>query len=687
MSKPCLDSRQCSLQLVPSCGYAQADISHEPCLEQAASELDAQAQARQGQARLADTVLQLLVGDSGHVFPVHASMLQAFPPCHTLSSPPGGRKSTTDFGTPGACAAGHDSSAASWSASDALVRDTCCEEGGAGVGDEGAGAQRAARDDGEAQRMVSFRGVVQSSAWRYALPSSGWGACVKPYSASHAAAHGAPFPLHANAASKQVLLRSLARVTAYSHGVAAAAAAACAQLHVYIDAQCCWIPRGLVPGALVACRRVLLQGNDYKTPLKAAACTGASAPSAASMEGRADLNLACWALPETQISILRTAAADEVRAAGGSGAPDAASAASARQNPHAEVRIGDLDALAARDGVMMLVGSLTTIWKVSIEMVCPACQSVAPPTAEPAPCAISCEATRQGQVCKQALAGGAPGAAAGACMYGLVVKAEGRFEDGTGFCRAELEGAELVLGSLLRLSAAAVRQLLAAAFQSGRLAFQGGVQHEDAVRHAQACCALVHARPLPPWSARSLSDAALVLSTAVHDALASGKLAMLRIWCQQALAPRARGRECAASLPSKKVFLPQASAALTANRPQASLDPLASFPPRSSLGQSPPPSSAAVADLASHSCLFWWSACLDCALAVSRLPLTRAPTSHLSVSFVLVQRRTDVIDVRLALWCVMPQVRVTIKRLQQSDASSLAYRLVQKLTCADAIQA
>ena len=586
VSKPCVEAvpRQRAMQLVPSCGYALADLSHEPCLEQAERELNAQAQAGQGQARLADTVLQLLVGDSGHVFPVHASMLQAFPPCHTLSSPPGGHKSTTDFGTPGACAAGQDSRAARWSASDALVRDTRCEKGDAGVGDEVAEAQRVAHDDGEAQRMVSFRGVVLSSAWRYSLPSSGGAPCVKPYGASHAAAHGAPIPLHAYAASKQVLLLSLARVTWDSEGEAAAAAASCAQFHVYIDAQRCWIPRGLVPGALVACRRVLLQGNDYKTPLKAAAGMGASAPSAASTEGRdwrADRDLACWALPETQISILRTATADWVSAAGGAGAPYAA--ASLGQNCHAEVRIGDLDAVAARDGVMMLVGSLTSIWKVSIEMVCPACQSVAPPSAEPAPCAISCEATRQGQVCKEAPAGGPLGAAARACVYSLVVKAEGRFEDGTGFCRAELEGAELVLGSLLRLSPAAVRQLLAAAFQSGRLAFHGGVQHEDAVRHAQACCALVHARPLPPSSARSLSDAVFVLSTAVHDALASGKLAMLRIWCEQVLAPRARARECAASLPSKKVFLPQASAAFTANRPQAS-SPLASFPPSSSFG-------------------------------------------------------------------------------------------------------
>ena len=42
------------------------------------------------------------------------------------------------------------------------------------------------------------------------------------------------------------------------------------------------------------------------------------------------------------------------------------------------------------------------------------------------------------------------------------------------------------------------------------------------------------------------------------------------------------------------------------------------------------------------------------------------------------------IDVRLALSCVMQQVRVKINRLQQSDASRLAYRLVQRLTCADA---
>jgi len=559
-------------------------------------------------------MLSLRVEDGGHVFPVHERLLKGF-------APPPPSSTTLDHGEAARAAGGpaaydtkggacgeplsrDTSSAASACVAEARSGLVCYDASRADVawpvacGVSWQEGDRRVQDlaalDPNPNQVVSFRGRVESTGWRHALPAA-WpsrssqapltagqehvpppsgqqhvgggdaadGSAGAPSPGAHGAhgAHGSS--LHTLALRKEVLLVSF---VADGADTDASVGWPAGGVHVYIDAKSAWMARGLLPGALVLCRRVVVETDTSGTAQRAA---GAARPP------RPAPRLVCRAFHETYMTILQTAD-DEVRS---DREVQPASGRAAWPAPHAApVRVGDLDAVDARGGMLTLEGSLTSIWKVALEMVCPACLSVAPATAAPLPPAISCSTTRRGGQCKQARAGGE---AQGACTYSLMVKAEGRFEDGSGFCRVEMGGSEVVLDSLLRLSHAARRQLLAAAFQSGRLAFQGGVHHEEAVKHAQTC-ALLNARPLPASSAQNLCEAARVLSTAVHDALESGALTRARILCQQI---RTVG-DSRASI--KKVLLHPVT---TATRPTVSsvTAPPALAPQRSCPHPLPPP--------------------------------------------------------------------------------------------------
>ena len=372
-----------------------------------------------------------------------------------------------------------------------------------------------------------------------------------------------------DAARAHVSQKKVLVVTLEEHSLEQATGRAGKQVHVYMDGRQTWIPRGLLPGALVSCCRLLLcaqsgSGGAFDTVF----CAG----------------------PHTHVAILRTAPADCIPVAVSCAETPCSPGTKAKSNAqmpsrevmsvgHPEtgvireedmVRVCDLQSWVERPGWMTMQGCISSLWRVTIEMVCSVCEAVAPP--QPLAASAHSLPSRASARCRQARAGAcaAPGRASVAedappCCYALVVKAEGKFEDGSGTCRVELEGQELVLRSLLRVSKPGVQQLVAAALRFGRLTYQEGVDHDQCLKLAQAS-AILKGTTLSDWCPHGLSEATMLLYSAVQDALGAGLLTQLRVSCQHVpFAPAKVG-----SGGGKAVVMQGVSLGTTAHRPQVS---------------------------------------------------------------------------------------------------------------------
>jgi hypothetical protein len=391
-----------------------------------------------------------------------------------------------------------------------------------------------------------IEGLVLAVAWRYDMPplpppaanaSDGGLAGIVHGDCSHDAQAQSPAH-HAQAkapAHSHVLCVSQKRVLVVTlQGQSLEGAGK--RVHVYMDRSETWIPRGLLPGARVCWRHLILC-----TPLHSA--------------GAPDI---VWrAGPHTHVVILRTAmqfpASDSIAPT-----PSPCSAeAQCKEGTTSRVRMGtghaEAGVIPEEDMVrvchlqacveqarrltkqLTMQGSITSLWRVTIERVCSVCEGIG---AWKNACKYACKL---------------------ACKYALVVKAEGKFEDGSGTCRMELEGQELVLRGLLRMSKPAMQELVAAAQQFGRLTFQRGIHQDECLKHAQASAILATPSPilatpaqaspihvsetarLPSSKHEGLSKGTMLLYKAVEQALVGGMLTHLRVTAEQ-LPPLVGGR-------------------------------------------------------------------------------------------------------------------------------------------------
>jgi hypothetical protein len=384
-----------------------------------------------------------------------------------------------------------------------------------------------------------IEGLVLAVAWRYDMPppllptaanaSDGGLAGIADGDCSHDAQAQAPAH-HAQAkapAHPHVLCVSQKRVLVVTlQGQSLECAGK--RVHVYMNRSETWIPRGLLPGARVCLRHLILC-----TPLHSA-----GAP-----------DTVCRAGPHTHVVILRTAiqfpASDSIAptpspCSAEAQCKDGTTSRVRMGTGHAEagvmpeedmVRVCHLQACVERarrlTKQLTMQGSITSLWRVTIERVCSVCEGI--------------------------------GACKNACKYALLVKAEGKFEDGSGTCRMEFEGQELVLRGLLRMSKPAMQELVAAAQQFGRLTFQRGIHLDECLKHAQtsailATPSLILATPaqaspvhvsetarLPSSRQQGLSKGTMLLYNAVEQALVGGMLTHLRVTAEQ-LPPLVGGR-------------------------------------------------------------------------------------------------------------------------------------------------
>ena len=400
------------------------------------------------------------------------------------------------------------------------------------------------------QVSASFRGTVAWTSWRETTPPT-----CNPASQCaewHASPNGAPAsvpPHFAGAARaahasqvcemrkdqqvcemrKGVLLVRFVRQQEHGGGCSKTSAARetfADHVDVYMDDVCSWIPHGLAPGALVSCRRLLLcplaqSCND----IRGASLGGGGVRGERSAGGR----VVCRAVPQTHIAILCCAPPETC----------------AQHNPHTHltpaiaisgvqmawrevVRVVDVVQRCVEGGqeevgnltLMTLIGSVTNIWRVSIELLCCECQAV-----------VSAASIGAKRVCCQQCAC-APKPAM-PCEYRVVVKATGNFDDGSATCRIHFEGQELVLHTLLGVNKAVEQQLVAAARETGRIVFEGGLHDDEAVRLHQTWAVLQVREPLSAALLLSMQHATNLLSTAVEKARGSGSLCNLRILCHQ----------------------------------------------------------------------------------------------------------------------------------------------------------
>ena len=440
-----------------------------------------------------------------------------------------------------------------------------------------------------------IEGLVLAVAWRYDMPPLPPPAA----SASDGIAHG-DFSHDAQAkapAKSQVLCVSQKRVLVVTlQGQSLEGAGK--RVHVYMDRSETWIPRGLLPGARVCWRHLIrctpLHSAGAPDTVSAGApdtvCHAAGAPDTVSA-GAPDT--VCRAGPHTHVVILRTAmqfaASDSIAPTSDAIAPTP-SAIAPTPSPcsaeapckegttsrvrmgtgHAEagvvpeedmVRVCDLQACVERarrlTKQLTMQGSITSLWRVTIERVCSVCDGI--------------------------------GACKNACKYALVVKAEGKFEDGSGTCRMELEGQELVLRWLLRMSKPAMQELVAAAEHFGRLTFQKGIHQDECLKHAQASAILATPSPilgtraqaspihaihlsetarLPSAREQGLSKGTMLLYNAVEQALSGGMLTQLRVTAEQ-LPPLVGGRMGSGG--GKEVVIQGKAVGTTAYRPEVAL--------------------------------------------------------------------------------------------------------------------
>ena len=400
------------------------------------------------------------------------------------------------------------------------------------------------------QVSASFRGTVAWTSWRETTPPT----CnpASPCAEWHASPTGAPasVPPHLAPAAraahasqgcevrkdeqvcemrKGVLLVRFVRQQEPGGGCSKTSAARetyADHVDVYMDEVCSWIPHGLAPGALVSCRRLVLcpsppSGHD----IRGASLGGGGVRGEGSAGGR----VVCRAVPQTHIAILRCAPPETCAQHNPHTRLTPAIAISGVQMAWGEVvRVVDVVQRCVEGGqeevgnltLMTLIGSVTNIWRVSIELLCCECQAVAN--------APSIGAKRV--CCQQGACAPKPGMP---CEYRVVVKATGNFDDGSATCRMHFEGQELVLHTLLGVDKAVEQQLVAAASETGRIVLEAGLHDDEAMRLHQTWAVLQVREPLSAALLLRMQHATNLLSTAVEKARGSGSLCNLRILCHQ----------------------------------------------------------------------------------------------------------------------------------------------------------
>lgn len=428
----------------------------------------------------------------------------------------------------------------------------------------------------DVEQEASFRGVVVSTGWRHGLGSLSPHVAVAAPTAFHPprpngngtgalGTHGPFLPVGRKGVMVMVLMDADAQVSPSlppsatrcedSRGCAAAAAPRLALratrwvcqdpslsvshhacVHVYMDTAVTCIPRGLLPGALVVCRHAVLCGPCPNSISTAAGTRGGGAEAASAPRG----TLVCRAQAHTHIGILHTAAPYSSVC----GLPPLLPPLPGlTPRPWGKVvhvaelgtLVGGDAATAAAGADVTLVGSFCSLWKVSIEMLCSFCQELAPPQTEQAPPPPHSVGNREETQCKQQVdkhvstdRGEQGRVFSVPCKYTLVVKSQGKFDDGSGSCRIHLHGQHLVLERLLSIPGPQRHELLKAAHQYGRVSFQCGVEDEECFKAAHTRAFLQPSRTAPTSTSR-LERATLILSSAVHQAMSSGSLASLRV--------------------------------------------------------------------------------------------------------------------------------------------------------------
>ena len=417
--------------------------------------------------------------------------------------------------------------------------------------------------EAETEQVYSFRGILVSKRWCYALGERAGVTgirCGRQNADTQRVSHGALDILRKT--TLELTLKEFSERVTCNQALS---------VRLYLDSLTTWIPCGLTPGAVVYLGRAIL------CPVHCDLRAQTQQISAPDFEERG-MSLVFRGVAETHVTILQTSSPGlrmEV--------------ASAVQKGNRDVlQLGDLDATKPKPGLITIIGSITIIWKLILEMVCSSCQSVAPPqSVSKSKLPEAGVAAHHGfhgvRVCSRSRRPTAGSSAADGphvpCTYCLIVRAEGNLDDGSGTCRFEVEGVDLVLNDLLGVQGAAKEQILAAAHEFGRLAFQSGVHHEEPLKlHQAQACVPNAARPLSGTSAAGLSEATLLLYMSVHKAMASGRMLRLRILCEQAdSAPCDDGfplsrKDLTHKMELQELVHERVSLGLTAVRPQVSVD-------------------------------------------------------------------------------------------------------------------
>ena len=238
---------------------------------------------------------------------------------------------------------------------------------------------------------------------------------------------------------------------------------------VYIDAGLQGVPKGILPGALVLCRGLRVHRGFGDGSSAGTHADGGG--------GQGNLRGRVWTTPamaKTSITILRTAPPTRSLVCGVRGG------ATVEAEAHGQViHLCDLLPSDDRSGLVTVVGAFTILWQVTIEMVCKHCHAVA----------VAKWARKEGGRCGKselllagAKGGGGTSEAGSACDFCYVVKAAGQFEDGSGVCRVEMEGEDLVLRHLLGIAPHDREQVLQTAERIGKISWRKEAHYEAGLK-------------------------------------------------------------------------------------------------------------------------------------------------------------------------------------------------------------